>query len=164
MGMKAQYKIMQMVFMVLFIFLFFMLVGIFLINSQSQGIKESAENLKRIQTISLIESLANSPEFSCGGTNSWCVDKDKLSIMSGELGAVYYDFWQIASIEVLTIYPNNNTEIVECTAAECNYYKVYDNNQSNKETYFAYISLCEQQTRLVTECELSKLILGVKNV
>jgi len=124
--MRAQYKIMQMVFMVLFIFLFFILVGIFLINSQSQGIKESAESLKRMQTISLIESLANSPEFSCGGTNSWCIDKDKLKIMSGELGETYSDFWQIASIEVLTIYPNNNTEVVECPANECNYYKIYD--------------------------------------
>ncbi len=164
MGMKAQYKIMQMVVMVLAIFLFFILVGIFLINSQSQGLKESSDNLKRAQTISSIESLANSPEFSCGSTESWCVDSDKLHIMSGELGKEYSDFWQISSIEVLSIYPNNQTDVIECPGEGCNYYKIYDNNQPNKETYSAYISLCERKSRLIVECQLAKLIVGVKNV
>ena len=163
MGLKAQFKIMQMIFMVLGLFLFFILVGIFLINSQMDGLKQSSEDLKRSQTLASIETIVNSPEFSCGGTTTWCVDKDKMSIMSGDLGKKYYDFWQISSIEVQLIYPNDEPEIIECPSENCNYYNIYEINQTNKKTYSSYITLCEQQGRSSTNCQLAKFIVGVKN-
>lgn len=158
---KAQMKIMQMIIMILAVFIFFALVGIFLINISATDLQKDYLELQREYTISLIESMVNSPEFVCSSRETWCVDQDKVEIMSGEFGKKYADFWGVSSIEILRVYPNNETKIINCPNSNCNYYKIYQSEQNVTQTYSAYVSMCEKVSGANTNCELVKFILGI---
>jgi hypothetical protein len=160
---KAQLQIMQMMIMILAVFFFFILVGLFIINMQMKDLGSEAEELQKEQTVALIETMINSPEFSCSSDKSWCVDEDKVNIMMTNFSENYENFWQVSSIEILKIYPNNKKIEIECPADGCNYYKIYDTNQTNTEKYSAYAVMCKQNSRIENECNLIKFILGVKN-
>jgi len=116
--------------------------------------------------------------LNCGQSDSWCIDKDKLTAF-GENSGLYRDYWSVASIEVLMVYPPKRVESVKedtgdsafegyrgdpisCPAKGCDFYVLYDNGQRNKKTYSAYVNVCQAVDRSHEICELGKLLLGVK--
>jgi hypothetical protein len=128
MGMKmrkktGQLKIQQTAFMLIFITLFFALVGLFFLsvsyrNIQTRFYDIQAENAKQI-----VSKLAAQPEFTCGVQ---CIDMDKALIMKDR--EVYRGFWQAESIIIRRIYPMHNGSDIECTRGsfpECNILTVY---------------------------------------
>ena len=161
---KGQFQIMQMMIMIIGVIFFFVLVALFIINIQYQDVADSYKEMQREQTISMIETLTNSPEFSCSATESWCIDEDKVNIMLTNFSEKYRDIWQISSIEILKIYPNNQTKVIECPNENCNYYNIYNTSQKNIQSYSAYVSMCQKNSRTSTSCSLVKFILCVKNV
>lgn len=160
---RGQYKIMQMAFLILAVFIFFALIFVFFVRSQMGGIAKSYRDLERDMAISSLSVLVNSPEFSCDFTSSsWCVDKDKMMTLSKGLSDEYGDFWPVASIEILEIYPNPKSQLINCPNVGCNYYKIYENLQEESQKYSVFVNLCQQIDKEKDYCSLAKLIVGVK--
>jgi len=160
----GQMKIQQMAFMIVAVFFFFVLVGLFFLGIRLNGIKGSASQLQKEQTISSLGVIADMPELNYDSSESMTIDEDKLIVMSGTLGKDYDLFWPVASIEVYKIYPSF-TSIKECPSVDCNYYMIYDNKQNNTKAYSSYVSICKKVSErgsVYDRCEVGKLVVGMK--
>ncbi|MFH0808494.1 MAG: hypothetical protein V1888_02660 [archaeon] len=160
---KGQMKIMQMSFMIIGVFFFFVLVGLFFFGIAFKDVKSGAEELQREQAISSLGIIASMNEFSYGDGSYMKVDEDKLSIMSSSLGGTYEEFWPVASIEFYKVYPAF-TEVVACPALDCNYYGVYDSGQQSVEKFSSYVSICKRVKEfgsVYDRCEVGKIVVGV---
>jgi hypothetical protein len=161
---RAQFKIQQMAFMILAVFLFFILVGLFFVGWQFKDVKGDFERLQREQAISSLETVANMPEFNCDSRTSLCLDEDKLLVMSGNLSRSYSEFWPVASINIYKVYPRFN-ETVKCPNAGCNYYEIYDSGQTNVKEFSSYVSICKkirESGYVYDKCDIGKMLVGVK--
>lgn len=160
---SGQFQIMQMMIMIIGVILFFVLVALFIINIKYKDIADEAVELKRKEVIGMIETLANSPEFSCSSTENWCIDEDKVNIMSSNFSQNYIDAWALASIEIYKVYPNEANSTIECPGEKCNHFTIYDSGYKNVQTYSAYVTMCSRISRSRTDCSLVKFVLGLKN-
>ena len=154
----AQFQIQQMAFMIVAVVIFFVLIGLFFLTYQSQGLKESHAQLEKDKAISSLSVIANLPEISCGDL---CLDIDKIEVLSKE---DYSGFWNVGSIKVYKIYPSFNS-VVKCPAVNCNYWEVFDGAQGNIKEYSTYVSLCRKNSEegsIYDFCEVGKIAVGVK--
>ena len=161
---KGQMKIQQMAFMIVAVFLFFALVGLFFIRIQLNNLQNSYGELQKEQTISSLEVIANMPELNCGDGKSLCIDKDKLRIMSGSLGEAYSFIWPVASVKVYLVYPKFDS-VKKCPGKNCNYYEIYDGGQKNVQEYSTFVSVCEkvkEDNYVYDKCSIGKLVAGVR--
>ena len=161
---KAQMKIMQMAFMIVAVFFFFVLVGLFFIGIQFKDVAGSAEQLQRDQAISSLRVIADMPELNYDSSDAVTLDEDKLKVMSGGFGSSYGEFWPVASVAAYKLWPVAS-ELKECPGVGCNYYKIYDNGQSNVRTYSTYVSICKKVKEdgfIYDRCEVGKLEVGMK--
>ena len=163
---KAQFKIQQMAFMIIFVFIFFVLVGLFFLQMNLMNIRSSAAQLEREQAIMGLLSWAELPELSCSDTRSGCIDKDKVFALSDQnLSILYRNFWPVASIRIYLI-DTNLTEEVRCTSSNsrnCNYFNVFDSGQQQTQLQGTYVSLCEtvrRENQAFRECEIAILSIG----
>jgi hypothetical protein len=170
-------QIQQMVFMILGIFLFFILVGLFFLSVSLGGLRRSASELNEEQALSSLNVLADMPELNYDSRSSLTLDEDKLRVMSGSLGNTYEGFWPVASIKVYKLYPRFDSPI-KCPAADCNYFDVYtpsgyenlsagDSDEESIKTTSTYVSICKitkTSGYVYDDCEVGKLVVGVKNV
>ncbi len=164
MAIKGQMKIQQMAFMIVAVFFFFVLVGLFFLNVQFKSIKGTFSNLQKEQAISSLGVIANMPELNYDSSETMTVDEDKLVAMSGDSSSVYNQFWPVASIGVYKIYPPQ-TKIIKCPAYKCNFYQIYNNGQTNVKTYSTYVSICKrikEDGSIYDKCEIGKLVVGMK--
>ena len=161
---KGDMQIQQMAFMIVAVFIFFGLVGLFFLNIQMRKLNTNADNLQTEQAISSLQVIADMPELSFSRTETMTIDEDKLLIMSGNFSDKYKDFWPVASVKVYKIYPGFS-ETIKCPAQNCNYYEIYDNGQKNYKEYSTFISLCSKQREsnsIFDKCNIGKLVVGVK--
>jgi len=160
---KAQMKIQQMVFMILAVFIFFILVGLFFLAIQLKDVGKNAEILNKNQAISSLEVLANMPEFNYKSEWSMSLDEDKLKILSGNFSKDYEAFWPVSSIRVYKIYPVFE-EPIKCPGNNCNYYEIYNSKESTNNTYSTFVSLCSKTKEFDSDydrCEVAKIEVGV---
>ena len=163
---KAQMKIQQMAFMIMAVFFFFILVGLFFLGIQFRGVGDSAQQLQKEQVLSSLEVIADMPELNYNSRLSMTLDEDKLRIMSGNFSEAYRNFWPVDSIKVYKIYPKPES-FVKCPALNCNYFDVYDSGQKNIQEYSTYVSICKRVREMGSsydKCEIGKLVLGVIDV
>jgi hypothetical protein len=161
---KGQMKIMQMAFMIIGVFFFFVLVGLFVLGIMMKDISGGAEELAREEAISSLKTIAALPELSYDSRNSMTVDEDKLRVLAGGFGNTMDEFWPIASIEVYKVYPAFSS-VVACPANNCNYYNVYDSGQRNIQKVSSYVSICRRVRELGStydRCEIGKISVGMK--
>lgn len=163
----AQFKIQQMAFMIIAVFIFFTLVGLFFLQLSLGGIKSSAQQLEREQMIASLISLTGLPEVSCSDKTSNCVDEDKIYILGDEAyNQIYKDFWPIAEIRVYRINSNfSDYGEIKCPQSNCNYYEVYDSGQKAVQRQSTYVSICRTSRKdksVFQECELGLLSIGMK--
>jgi hypothetical protein len=160
---KADMKIMQMTFMILFVFIFFSFAGLFFLSIQSGKISENFNTLQRESAISSVETIANMPELNCDSSRTMCLDEDKV-VTFATISKSYKSFWPVASIKVRKVFPKN-TKDIKCPAVNCSYYEVYNSNQTNVVEYGTFVSICKavRNEGVVQEiCELGRLDVGVK--
>lgn len=160
----GQMKIMQMSFMILGVFLFFILVGLFFVGIALKDVRGGAEDLAREEAISSLEVIAGMSEFSYDLGESFVVDEDKLKIMSSGFGNGYEGFWGVSSIEFYKIYPGSD-RVIECPAEGCNHFSVYDSGQVDTEKYSSYVSICSRVKEYGTvydDCSIGKIVVGVE--
>jgi len=159
-------KIQQMAFMIMAVFFFFVLVGLFFLGIQFRGVGESAQQLQEEQTLSSLVVIADMSELNYNSGWSMALDEDKLRVMSGNFSEAYRVFWSVASIKVYKVYPKPKS-FVKCPAVNCNYFDVFDSGQNNVQEYSTYVSICKkvrEEGYTYDKCEAGKLVLGVIDV
>jgi hypothetical protein len=155
---KAQTKIKEMVFMIAFLAIFFVIVTLFFLAISTAGIKDKFYESSKSGAMMLAIRLADSPEMSCGDSN--CIDTDKLVVFKQH--TAYKNFWLVDGLVVKRIYPFQNSS-VECTPGNypnCNTYTIKTpSNYSSQDS--SYLSLCRIESKnnyLYKKCELGKII------
>ncbi|MBT7102227.1 hypothetical protein HN935_01825 [archaeon] len=160
----GQMKIQQMAFMIMAVFLFFILVGLFFIGIQFKDVRGTAAQLQKDQAISSLRVIADMPELNYDSSETMTVDEDKLVVMSSNFSGAYNVFWPVASVGVYKIYPAFDS-VKKCPGLGCNFYDIYDSGQSNVKTYSTYVSICKrvrEEGSAFDRCEVGKLVVGVK--
>jgi hypothetical protein len=150
---KGQLKIQQMSFMLMAVTLFFILVGMLVLVVRLSGLKETARELEEKSSLLLVSKLANSPEFSCGnafGAKVNCVDLDKITNLKGK--GEYENFWDVAYIEIRTLYPKE--EVIT----------VFSRNVKTLPAVSNFVTICRKESigtsNFYDKCELAKLIVS----
>lgn len=162
-GKKADMKIMQMTFMILFVFIFFTFAVLFFIATQSGKINENFNILQKESAIASIETISNMPELNCDSSRTLCIDEDKIVVFSS-IASSYKNFWPVASIRIRKVFPKSVKDI-KCPAANCTFYEAYNSNQTNIISHGTFISICKviRNDGVAQEiCELGRLDVGVK--
>ena len=161
-------KIQQMAFMIVAVFIFFTLVGLFFVSWQSRSIGQSAADLQKKQALSSLEVIRNMPELNCDLTESLCVDEDKLNVftMNRNLSNSYSEFWPVSSVKVYKIYPSFDVSgVVRCPGLNCDYWEIYDSGQASSAEFSGYVNICKKTRQFgyspTTKCEIGKLVVGV---
>lgn len=163
---KGQFRIQQMMFMLMAVILFFALVGLFVIGIRTAGMKGIAQELEEENVKLLLTRLADSPEFSCGDSfdcgQTNCVDFDKVIGLKDK--TEYENFWQVANIEIRKIYPDGSE--IECTKEnypDCNFIKVYSTEVNSGAYYSNFVSLCRKELleqENYDKCEIAKILVN----
>ena len=161
----GQLKIQQMAFMLIAVTLFFILVGMFVLSVYMSDLKSTASTLEGKNAMFLVTKLANSPEFSCGGSFGGekinCIDEDKLMALKENINK-YSGFWDVENIEIRKIYPVST--VVECNLEnypDCNIIKIRERNISSEFSNF--VSLCRKESLkgdVYNKCEIAKLMVS----
>ena len=156
---KSQAKIKEMMFMLVFLAVFFVIVGLFYLTITSSGLKKDVYESTKAGAIMLAVRLADSPEFNCGSSN--CIDTDKLVVLNQNLA--YVSFWQVDGLVIKRLFPSQNSS-VECTPGtypNCNTYTIKSpSNYSSQDS--SYVSLCRIESKnnyFYKKCELGKIII-----
>jgi hypothetical protein len=158
---KAQTRIQQMAFMIVGLLFFFILVALFFLAWQYKSLRSGYELSQKDQAISSLKVISGMVELNCDSSREFCMDEDKLEIMSKK---DYSQIWPVASIRVLKVYPAF-TRIIKCPAQGCNEYVIYDSGQSGTKEFSTYVSICKnlkENTFPYERCEIGKLLVGVK--
>lgn len=168
---RGQIKIQQMAFMLLAVTLFFVLAGLFIVAIQFSSLKNKANSLQEENAIALVEKLSEYPEFSCENAFSYgkaaCVDFDKVMALKENIQR-YQNFFGVASIDIVKIYPVYDKEIL-CTEdnyPECGRIKVYESNVNKGPAHSSFVSLCRKELdnqETYDKCEIAKIIVAYEN-
>jgi len=160
----AQFRIQQMVFMIVALLFFFILAGLFFVGYQYKQIQSNYGELQKEQTITFLSVMRDMPEFSYSSkdtkTKGVCLDLDKIQVISAK-SADFAPLFPVASIKILKAFSN---QVKPCPDNDCNYYKVYDSGQKNIQEYESYSCLCRKQSEngvAYDKCELGRVIVGV---
>ena len=167
---KAQLRIQEMAFMLLGVFLFFSLVGIFAFTLVYVNISDSASSIAEDRTLSSVTSLADTPEMSCVASKSNCIDGDKLITLVGK--DIYGELWPYSSLRVIKYsgFNKEEDELILCTKANypnCDSFNIYDKFVENERAIATHVALCRKELEngyTYDRCETAKIIAGTKLV
>jgi len=167
--------------MIVAVFFFFILVGLFFLAWQSRSLTTNFEDLQKEQALSSIEVIANMPELNCDSEKSLCLDEDKLNVLTGNLSNDYNDFWPVESVRVYRIYPAfSESGKKKCPSLECNYWEIYDSAQElneqdeskdsstsheSSQEFSSYVNICKNMKEagyVYSKCEVGKLVVGAR--
>ena len=161
---RGQLKIQQMAIMLLAVTLFFVLAGMIILATQFSNLRHRAEVLEADNARLLVAKIANSPEFSCGGSfgseMSSCIDADKVINLREIIDRYDYgDFWGVDGIEIRKIYPENaGTECTLLNYPDCDVITLIKGNGTGVSNF---VSLCGKRDidgQIYDKCELAKII------
>ena len=164
-------KIMEMSFMILALFLFFVMVGLFFLATYTADLKNQVNLLYRQGTINTLAALSETPEFTCGDGN--CVDLDKMITLKGmakEPNGVYRNFWSsIGTLKIVKVYPLVPGVLGEqvCTGNiddTCNSITIKQKLTTENEILdWTFVSICKKETNdgyIYDKCEIGRIIAG----
>ena len=165
---KGQLRIQEMALMLIAVFFFFTLVGLFIFAIVYANLQDSATKIAEDRTISSVISLSNSPELSCVASRSNCVDEDKLISLVGK--TAYQNFWPFSSLKVyrLSAFDKDESELVVCNTGNyprCDLFIVYDKNVANERSVSTFITLCRKELDngyTYDKCEVAKIVAGTQ--
>lgn len=163
---KSQLKIQEMAFMIVAVILFFILVGLFAVSILYKNLSESATQINEEKTLSAIQYLAGSAEFSCTGSRANCIDEDKLLVMLNR--KAYTDFWSFSSLKVIkqSGFDKSEASMKKCNIQnypDCDLFVVVDNKVKNERTTSSFVALCRagyENNYNYDKCEIAKLVAG----
>lgn len=153
---KSQLKIQQMAFMLMAVFFFFILAGLFYLIIQGQSWKKQASVLERNNAVELANMLGSSAEFTCG---AYCVDADKLMVLRER--TAYRDFWEDSGLEVRVIDGESERACSDGNYPDCNLIKISESDSGVKVSSF--VSVCWRESvggYVELVCKLGRFIVG----
>ena len=162
---KGQFKIQQMVFVLVATIIFFAVVAVFYVSIRFGSLRSDVEDQRKEAVLEQVRKIASTPEFIWTNWEdcSACVDMDKVFLLKNR--TAYQGFWnEIALLKMSRVYPRYGTE--ECAAnsyPRCN--SITLKREEGFESYEAFISLCrydESASHVI--CELGKVIMGFEGV
>ena len=164
----GQLRIQEMAFMLLAVFLFFALVGLFAFTLIYINISDSAGQIAEDRTLSSVTSLADTPEMSCVAAKSNCIDGDKLINLVGK--DIYGGLWPYSSLRVIKFsgFNKEEDELIACTKANypnCDAFNVYDKEVDNERAISSFVAICRKELEngyTYDRCETAKIIAGTK--
>ena len=163
---RGQIKMQQMAFMIVAVFIFFVLVGLFVLGFSFSGLKRTSESIKEKNSLLLVTKLANSPEFTCGesfGNKVNCIDADKVLVLKNKINK-YYGFWEVSNIIIRKITESE----IECKIGNydnCGYIDVFSKGVQGFPVE-NFVTLCKKDSiegEIYNNCEISKLIVYYKS-
>jgi hypothetical protein len=160
---RADVRIQQMSFMILFVFIFFSVAALFFLSIHTRGIKENFADLQRETAIASISTISNMPELNCDSSRTLCLDEDKLYVFASH-SSDYEEFWPVASIKVRKVFPKQREEI-QCPSSNCSFYKIYVSTEKNIQEYGTFVNICKKtndQGYIQEECGIGRLEVGIK--
>ncbi len=152
-------------FFIIAVFIFFTLVGMFFIGFYFNSLKGSVSTLEKNQAIASLQTIANMPEFNCNSREEFCLDENKLRIMT-TYAPLYRDFLPVESIKVYKLYPRQE-EQRQCPGVNCSYYVILESTQKNVKEVSTFVSICKKDPRfgyVFDDCEIGKLVVGVRQI
>lgn len=166
---KSQIRIQEMAFMLVGVFIFFALAGLFVLTILYSNIQKEAIRIAEERTLSSVTNLANSPEFSCSGYSKVnCVDFDKsIALIENKK---YQNFWPFSSLEIQKLSSFNKTKgsMKLCTREnypDCERLVIYDKNVENERTTESFVALCRIEIENYInyqKCEIARFIAGTE--
>jgi len=165
---KGQLRIQEMAFMILAVFLFFILVGMFVLSIVFNNIYDEATRIAEDRTLSAVTSLADSPELSCISAKSNCIDGDKLITMINK--NTYQNFWPFSSLIVIKSsgFGKSEEELIECNFAnypDCDIFRIYDKEVKSERAIGSFVAFCRKEfenSYTYDKCEIAKIIAGTE--
>lgn len=159
-GKKAQHRIQQMAFMLVALFIFMILAGMFFLWLYLNNIRKEAATLEENRAIIVAQFISKTPEFGCGDN---CIDTDQIMLLRNR--SFYNNFWDFKSIEVRRVYPAGGGK--KCTFEiypNCDIYTLFDASGDVKKVS-SFVALCRKEVykgSVMKRCELGKLVVGIK--
>ena len=159
---RGQLKIQQMAFMLVAVFIFFVLVGLFVLSFSFSGLRRSAESLREQESLLVVTKLANTPEFSCEeafGNMVNCIDGDKAMILKQDI-TKYSGFWGVKNIIIRKI----GQGTIECNRGNypnCDYIDIFSSGSEGFPVE-NFITLCKKDSDeggVYDNCEIAKLLI-----
>ena len=162
---KGQFKIQQMVFVLVATLILFAIVAVFFVSVRFGSLQSDVEDQRKGEVFEQVRKIAGTPEFIWSNWEdcSSCIDLDKIFLIKNR--TAYQGFWkEVALLKVSRIYPKYSTE--ECTAQSyprCN--SITLTQKEGYESYESFVSLCRYDgSDGEVRCELGKVIMGFEGV
>ena len=151
--------------MLVAIFIFFVLVGLFAFSIIYSNVQKQANAAAEARTYSLITSIADSPELNCVGSRTNCIDSDKLLALGSNKN--YQNYWPFSSLMVIKITNKTEEKMINCNTANypnCDKFVVYDKKVKNENKISSFAALCrsEYEEGVYEKCEIAKIIAGIE--
>jgi len=162
---KGQFKIQQMVFVLVATLIFFGIVAVFYVSIKFGSVRQNVQDERQEAAIAQVRKIAGTPEFIW---TSWedcasCVDMDKVFLLKNRTS--YQGFWKdVALLKVSRVSPKYQTG--ECTTTSyprCNEITLVE--KEGFQSYESFVSLCRYDGDIgQARCELGKIIVGFEGV
>lgn len=162
---KGQFKIQQMVFIIVAVVILFGIVSVFFVSIRFSSLRGDVEDLRKEAVLTQVRKIVGTPEFSWIASDdcSSCVDLDKVFLLK-ERNA-YKGFWtDISLLRISRAYPTyDNLECLPESYPRCNQITLV--NSGEYEAYESFVSLCRFDDSIgQNRCELGKIIMGFNTV
>jgi hypothetical protein len=161
---KGQLKIQQMSFMLMAIFLFFILVGLFYVVINMAQLKQSVRTLEIERVVGLTARISSLPEMNFQGKVN-AIDGDKIMIIKNR--DKYKEFFGINGMIIRKV--DGKSKDVECSSSnypDCNLIKVFTKeNISTTPSSTVFVALCRKQTlenNAYDKCELARVAISIE--
>lgn len=157
---KAQFKIQQMAFVLIALFVFFLLVGLFWITLQKKNLINQVNQLEENQALILSGLLSGISELNCGSYSDYCIDTDKLMVLMNK--TAYSDFFPVESIRIVKLGQEKEIKCNFANYPNCNTFEL-KKSKNNIVAKGSFIALCryeELQDYPIRKCDLGKIIIG----
>ena len=157
---KAQLKIQEMAFVLVALFLFFLLIGLFYLSFKIHSFKSSVGNLKEQEAKAMVRKIAATPELRWGEC-SGCIDLDKALVLKESMGSnkTLEGLWDLEYLAIETIYPAKPDKICNLgNYPECGKLVLLKRNENYGKAYTSFVSLCRWDNEKNSQkCELGKI-------
>ncbi|RMD67211.1 hypothetical protein D6817_02285 [Candidatus Pacearchaeota archaeon] len=141
---RAQIKIQQMAFVLVFTMIFFGIVAVIYTSVSLSNLREQVAELRERQALERARQLTGVPEFAFTPIScSSCIDFDKALALKQV--RTYQDFWNIKFLRLEVVYPTPIDKDKECSLSvlppNCGYVDIIPSPSGNIKTKTAFVDL-----------------------
>jgi hypothetical protein len=157
---KAQLKIQQTAFMLIFLTILFVMLGILLASFFMSSIKKDVNILNANKAIVLSQFLYQSSEFSCPYSDLYCIDEDRLLFINTTR---YENLFPVTYIKISRVFPIEAEK--QCSLGnypDCNLFE-FNFKPHNETCSSSFVALCRQESNEqgpYKKCDLARFCVG----